>query len=120
MKWAALLCVAATSAAADGDVPRTLRMRHLHPRVAQVPPDPSSDSPQPGDDTPTPPVDAAPAQPEPPAPPPEPETPPPPVFSATKQEQTPEVIFVTEPTIEHELVTGRAPVAVVTRADLEA
>jgi len=96
-KLAVILCIAATvaPAVADDQVPRSLRMRDPR-RVAQA-------------------ADAAPA------------APPTPEFSdrvepappATEDGKT-EVISVTDATVEHELFTGRAPVTVVTRAEITA
>ena len=107
-KWTAIVCmVAATAAApatADDHVPSSLRMRDL--RVAQVPPDAPPDAP---------PDDAPPAP-----------TPPPATPRAKTGDAAPldtgktEVISVTDTSVEHELFTGRAPVSVVTRADLTA
>jgi iron complex outermembrane receptor protein len=121
---AAVTSAFAVPAAADDHAPISLRMREPRPvglrsptsppvrRVAQVPPDGS-----PGD------APAAPSPvPAPPAPPPSPpgkltrEDRPTPVEEDGKTE----VISVTDSTIEHERFTGRAPVTVVTRADLTA
>jgi len=94
IKLAALLCVVASvvPAVAEEHLPSSLRMRA--PRVVQV-------------------ADAAPAAP-PAASDPDAVAPP------TGDDGKIEVISVTESTIEHELFTGRAPVTVVTRADLAA
>jgi len=130
-KHAAILCLAAAAvpadaapAAADDHAPSSLRMREsprthtrsnpvqLGRRVAQLA------------------ADASPS--DPPAPPPPAPAPPAPVNSPpaklTDEELAAlagdagktEVITVTEATIEHKLFTGRAPVSVVTRADLTA
>jgi len=130
-KHAAILCLAAAAvpadaapAAADDHAPSSLRMREsprthtmsnpvqLGRRVAQLA----------GDASPS----------DPPAPPPPAPAPPAPVSSPpaklTDEELAAlagdagktEVITVTEATIEHKLFTGRAPVSVVTRADLTA
>jgi outer membrane receptor protein involved in Fe transport len=148
MKHAAILCLAfAVPAAADDHAPRSLRMRApprtpgpmaLGRRVAQRPPDaPSADPP---DAPPADPPDAPPADPPdaPPADPPDappadrPAAPPAPSTTLpagpTGDERAPlgedngktEVISVTGTNVEHELLTGRAPVSVVTRADLAA
>jgi iron complex outermembrane recepter protein len=136
-KLAALLCIVATAApaVADDGAPTSLRMRELRParswlhptllgrRVAQAPTDGS-----PGD-APTPPAPPD----EPPATPletpgPAPDAPPasPPELAADDSAMDPEedgkteVISVTDSPIEHKLFTGRAPVSVVTRADLTA
>ncbi|HEU4730917.1 MAG TPA: TonB-dependent receptor [Kofleriaceae bacterium] len=124
-KHAAILCLVATAspAAADDHAPSSLQMREPRPartrwspvplgrRVAQLPPDA--------------PTDAAPAEPPAPAPPAAAE--PPPARRADDEGATPgaddgktEVISVTGSTVEHKLFTGRAPVSVVTRADLDA
>jgi len=148
--YAALLCLAVAAgatvpAAADDHAPSSLRMREpppAHPRgnrtqlgrrVAQLPPDASPSDPpadaSPGDPPATPPTTPAPAPP--PAPPPTPAPPAPansPPAKLTDEELAAlagnagktEVITVTEATIEHKLFTGRAPVSVVTRADLTA
>jgi outer membrane receptor protein involved in Fe transport len=108
-KQAAILCLgaaaAAVPAAADDHTPRSLRMR----RVAQVPPDG-----QPGDapDDPAPPPAADPLP-----TPPDSSTPTP---THAEQDGKTEVISVTGTTLEHQLFTGRAPVSVITRADLAA
>jgi outer membrane receptor protein involved in Fe transport len=130
-KHAAILCLAAAAvpadaapATADDHAPSSLRMREsprthtrsnpvqLGRRVAQLA------------------ADASPS--DPPAPPPPAPAPPAPVNSPpaklTDEELAAlagdagktEVITVTEATIEHKLFTGRAPVSVVTRADLTA
>ena len=142
---AAILClaaVAATPAVADDHAPSSLRMREprpartrwtplrLGPRVAQRapgdPPAPSGDPPAtaPSGDPP-----ASPPPGEPPATPPagEPPAAGPPAkltdeerAALAQQEGKTEVISVTDSTVEHELFTGRAPVTVVTRADLVA
>jgi iron complex outermembrane receptor protein len=109
-KHAAILCLAAVAApaAADDRAPSSLRMRApaarprgapipIAQRVAQQPPDGS-----PGD------------PPDPPAPDDTPAAPPAPDNGKT------EVISVAGATVEHELFTGRAPVTVMTRADLTA
>jgi iron complex outermembrane receptor protein len=147
-KQVAILCVAATVAAvptaADDHVPGSLRMREPRPararwsaipfgrRVAQVPPD---GSPSDGPDDPPPQPPAEPAStpsdqstPAPPANPPPPASAPPagpPATPTTLEEATrvpedgkDEVISVTGTTIERQLFTGRAPVSVITRADL--
>jgi iron complex outermembrane recepter protein len=139
-KHAAILCLAAAAAApvaADDHAPSSLRMREppmartrspipLGRRVAQVPAAPS-----PGDAPATPPPGDAPATP-PPSDPPAAPSPTAPSASApappTRDNPAPlgedngktEVISVTDSTVEHELFTGRAPVTVVTRADLAA
>jgi iron complex outermembrane recepter protein len=149
-KRAAILCLAAVAAPAAADrAPGSLRMREAPPaptrspiplgrRVAQRPPDgspgdPPADPP-PGDAPAAPPPGDAPAAPAPtpPAAPPPAPAPPAPSASAPAQpasdETAPlgedngqtEVISVTDSPIEHELFTGRAPVTVVTRADLAA
>ena len=118
-------------------------------RVAQVPPDGSpdgspDDAPAPPPVVPEPPASpvsppeppASPASPpvvpEPPASPVSPPEPPaspasPPAkltdderAALAKEEGKTEVISVTDPTIEHKLFTGRAPVSIVTHADLAA
>jgi outer membrane receptor protein involved in Fe transport len=113
----------------------------LGPRVAQVPPDgPPGDAPDdpapapPDSSTPTPPDSPAPTPPDSPAPTPPavlphapaPPTLPasaaatPPVTGVTRAEDEGEVISVTGTSIERQLFTGRAPVSVITRADLTA
>src|SRR5262245_11927701 len=107
-KQLAIVCLAAATAAvpaaADDHVPSSLHMREPRPRrnpgeasrrVAQVPPD------------------AAPAEPS--TPPAAPSKTPAPLDTGKT-----EVISVTDTSVEHELFTGRAPVSVVTRADLAA
>src|SRR5689334_9098024 len=121
-KHAAILCLAAAAAPAmaDDHAPSSLRMREPHSartwwnpiqlgrRVAQLPPDGSpSDAP------------AAPAPPAPTASPPAKLTADEAAALAEEDGKT-EVISVTDSTIEHKLFTGRAPVSVVTRADLTA
>jgi iron complex outermembrane recepter protein len=131
----ALVPLVATPAAADGDrAPATLRMREpsprvawspslLGPRVAQALPDPLPGEP------PATPADPAPA-PD-PAPDPAPivappaASPPPRLTQAERAklveaEAKTEVITVAGTTLERELRTGRAPVTIVTRADLVA
>ncbi len=100
----AIVCmaVAAGTAAADDRVPRSLRMR-----VAELPPaaPPPDDAPAPApapDDAPAAPAPESPAD----------EVPP--------EDGNTEVIVVTGSNIEHDLLTGRAPTSVVTRADLDA
>jgi outer membrane receptor protein involved in Fe transport len=110
-KHAAILwvVVAAAPAAAENHAPRSLHMRAPRPpgpaplgrRVAQVP-------------------DALPPS-DPPVPPP----PPPPLGSepraavaAAHEDGKLEVISVTDSTVEHKLLTGRAPVSIVTRGEL--
>jgi len=147
--WAVILClaVAAAPSAADDHAPRSLRMRASRPtraiplgrRVAQAPPDGEPGDP-PADPAPTPPADPAPTPPADPAPtPPADPAPTPPADPAPAPAAAPpalpaslsntedseddgktEVISVTETSIEHKLFTGRAPVSVVTRADLAA
>jgi outer membrane receptor protein involved in Fe transport len=114
-------------------------------RVAQVPPDgppgdapddpapqpatdPPSDgsAPAPADPAPVPPADPAPAppaapSPTPPAPSPPaspPATPNPEGATPTDEDGKTEVISVTGTSVERQLFTGRAPVSVITRADL--
>ena len=129
---AAILCLAALAgpAAADDRTPGTLRMREPAPRsrwspiprVAQRTPDGAPGDPAPGD------APAPPDAPAPTAPPDGPAAPAPttpPAAAAPARPPGPdngktEVISVTDEPIEHELFTGRAPVSVVTRADLEA
>jgi iron complex outermembrane recepter protein len=108
-KRAAILCLAAaaTPAAADDRAPSSLRMREPRPadaawrplqlgrRVAQLPAD------EPPDDAPARRTDDE-------------------VAAHPEEDGKTEVISVTDPTIEHKLSTGRAPVSVVTRADLAA
>src|SRR5262245_60451745 len=123
-KQFATLCLAAAvagPAAADDRAPGSLRMRDPRPartgrsatplgrRVAQVPPDGSPGAPP--DPPPPPPAPAPPAS----SPTPTPE-------SATPLEEDGkgEVITVTGTTVPHQLFTGRAPVSVITRADLAA
>ncbi|HEX3761227.1 MAG TPA: TonB-dependent receptor [Kofleriaceae bacterium] len=104
-KLAAILCLAAIAgpAAADDRAPGTLRMREpAGRRVAQRAPDGAPTDP-PGDPAPS-------ASPRPPAGDS--------AASASDNGKT-EVISVTDAPIEHELITGRAPVSVVTRADLD-
>jgi iron complex outermembrane receptor protein len=132
-KHAALLCIAVAAApvAADDHAPRSLRMRDprpaytrlnpnlLGPRVAQLPTD------DPPGDAPTPPP-IPPSGSPPPAAPPVPAASPPPTLTnderakLAEEDGKTEVISVTGATIEHKLFTGRAPVSVVTRADLAA
>ncbi|MGE5184475.1 MAG: TonB-dependent receptor plug domain-containing protein, partial [Acidobacteriota bacterium] len=101
------LAAVATAAPAHADgVPRSLRMR-----VAQAAPDDLPVEPPVPPDTAEPP--APPPAPPPPAPPPAAPAEPPPAESGE------EVIVVTGSNIEHDLVTGAAPVSVVTRTDLE-
>jgi outer membrane receptor protein involved in Fe transport len=129
--------------------PARTRLAPIPPgrRVAQRPPDPPSGDP-PADPAPAdpPPADPPPVDPPPadapgapagdaPAPSPAPSTAPPPPASPasppaspSSEQSTPgaadngktEVITVTDSPIERELLTGRAPVSVVTRADLAA
>jgi outer membrane receptor protein involved in Fe transport len=125
-KHAAILCLAAAAAPAGADdrAPSSLRMREpqaahtrwnpiqLGRRVAQLPPDGS-------------PSDAPAAPPLVPAPPASPASPPAKLTddesaALAKEDGKTEVISVTDSTIEHKLFTGRAPVSVVTRADLTA
>jgi outer membrane receptor protein involved in Fe transport len=135
-KHAAILCLAAAvaPAAAEDHAPRSLRMRELSPaltrwspsrigrRVAQVPPAPTPD-PSPGDAPAAPPPVPAPVAPT--ASSPAPAASPPAKLTEDEsaklaEDGKTEVISVTDSTIEHELFTGRAPVSVVTRADLTA
>jgi outer membrane receptor protein involved in Fe transport len=144
-KHAAILCLAAVAgpAAADDHAPASLRMRAPPPartrwaplpvgrRVAQRPPDGSPgdppDAPSPGDAPAPQPAGDAPA----PQPAPSAAAPPPPASrpaSPARDDSAPpgvdngktEVISVTGSTVERERFTGRAPVSVVTRADLAA
>jgi outer membrane receptor protein involved in Fe transport len=131
-KRLAMLCVATAASAttaipatADDRAPSSLHMRDRRPgsprpapiplgrRVAQAPTDPSPDA------APTePPPGEAPAAPA-PAPPAGPTAPAPAVSPSAEDDGKTEVISVTD-SVEHELFTGRAPVSVVTRADLVA
>lgn len=141
MKHAAILCLvaAAAPAAADDRAPSSLRMREpraahtrwnpirLGRRVAQLPPDDApSDEPAPPPVVPEPVVPEPPASPaSPPKPPASPASPPAKLTdderaALAKEDGKTEVISVTDSTIEHKLFTGRAPVSVVTRADLAA
>src|SRR5215510_2905950 len=125
-KHAAILCLvaAAAPAAADDHAPSSLRMREPRPartrwnpiqlgrRVAQLPPDGApSDAPAAPPPVPAPPVPAA----SPPAKLTNDER-----ATLAQEDGKTEVISVTDSTIEHKLFTGRAPVSVVTRADLTA
>lgn len=135
-KHAVILCVAAVAvpAAADDRAPSSLRMREppaartrstpIPPgrRVAQVPPDGSPGDP-PADSSAAPSPGDAPAAP--PPTPPAPSASPPAKLTRDEgatlaEDGKTEVISVTDSTIEHKLFTGRAPVSVVTRADLTA
>ena len=140
MKHAAILCLAATAApaVADDHAPSSLRMREprpahtrrspvqLGPRVAQLSPDaPPGDAPDPPP-PPPPPTPAPTATPPPVLTPPAP-APSPPAKRTDDKHAAPaqedgktEVISVTDSSIEHKLFTGRAPVSVVSRADLTA
>ncbi len=143
-KHAAILCLVAVAAPASADdhAPSSLRMREprlartrLSPiqpgrRVAQAasdaPPDDAPSAPPPDDAPPASSPSDAPPAPPPVVAPPAPAASPP--ARLTKDEHAPpvaddsktEVITVIDTTIEHKLFTGRAPVSVVTRADLTA
>jgi outer membrane receptor protein involved in Fe transport len=117
-RHAVVLCLAmaAGPATADDHAPSSLRMRPTGVRVAQLPPAPPSGAP---------PVTASPADPASSdilaapavsAPSTLPATPAP----TLPEDGKTEVISVTDPAIEHRLRTGRAPVTVVTRAELAA
>ena len=143
-KHTVFLCLAAAAAAvapaaADDHAPSSLRMREPRPvrgrwnllplgrRVAQAAPDgpPSDPAPDPAPapaDAPAPTSDPAPAPAEPAAP--APAASPPAKLSDEEratlaaEEAKTEVISVTATSVEHKLFTGRAPVTVVTRNDL--
>ncbi len=115
-KHAAILCLAAVAApaAADDRAPSSLRMREpATRRVAQRPPDGSPgdppDPPAPGD-APSPPTSEAKS----------PASPSDDGAAPTGDDGKTEVISVAGASVERELFTGRAPVTVMTRADLTA
>jgi iron complex outermembrane receptor protein len=124
---AAVVAAVVAPAAADQHAPSSLRMR-LQPDDepaggAPAPPPPASDPPASDPPAAEPPAAEPPAA-EPPAaePPAAPESPAPaanPAVKAIDDDKT-EVIDVTDSPIEHELLTGRAPISLVTRADLTA
>jgi iron complex outermembrane recepter protein len=117
--------LAAVPSSADDRVPGSLRMREPpddpapQPRDEPAPPssDPSppSDPATPVDPTPAPPTDPT------PQPPADPTSTPPPTPESTAQvDGKSELITVTGTTVERQLFTGRAPMSVITRADLAA